>query len=76
MPDGRRNIELSVDDGGNRIGDRHVDAEFMREPRSDAYRMLAHDAGSQKYIALPSGFAYMPRRVKDGYAMPPCDLVS
>ena len=55
----------------------HVETvDGLREPRSDAYRMLAHDAGSQKYIALPSGFAYTPRRVKDGYAMPPCDLVS
>jgi hypothetical protein len=45
-------------------------------PRTDVYRMLAHDGRSQKYAAQPSGFAYTPRRVDDGYKMPSCDLIS
>ena len=54
----------------------HVETvDGLRAPRDDAYRMLAHDARSQKYIALPSGFAYTPGRVDDGYAMPSCDLI-
>lgn len=51
-----------------------VDGQAMA--RTDAYRMLAHDARAQRYIALPSGFAYTPRRVADDYRMPSCDLIS
>jgi hypothetical protein len=45
-------------------------------PRTDVYRMLAHDGRGQKYLAQPSGFAYTPARVDDGFSMPPCDLIS
>jgi hypothetical protein len=55
----------------------HVETvDGVKAPRTDAYRMLAHDERAQKYIALPSGFAYTPRRVDDGYQLPPCDLIS
>jgi hypothetical protein len=55
----------------------HVETvDGVKAPRTDAYRMLAHDRRAQKYVALPSGFAYTPRRVEDGYTMPPCDLIS
>jgi hypothetical protein len=55
----------------------HVETvDGVKAPRTDAYRMLAHDGRAQKYIALPSGFAYTPRRVDDGYQLPPCDLIS
>lgn len=61
-------------------GDRlllHVETvDGVRAPRTDVYRMLAHDAHAQKYIALPTGFAYTPMRVEDSYQMPPCDLIS
>lgn len=61
-------------------GDRlllHVDTvDGISAPRTDVYRVLAHSDRSQKYIALPSGFAYTPQRVEDGTKMPPCDLIS
>ncbi|MCP5411277.1 MAG: hypothetical protein H6924_03970 [Alphaproteobacteria bacterium] len=51
-----------------------VDGKAM--PRTDHYRMISHDARGQKYVSLPSNFAYTPRHVDDGYTMPPCDLIS
>lgn len=44
--------------------------------RTDIYRMLSHDAKSQKYVSLPSNFAYTPRRMPDSFKMPGCDLIS
>jgi hypothetical protein len=44
--------------------------------RTDIYRMLSHDAKTQKYVSLPSNFAYTPRRMPDSFKMPGCDLVS
>lgn len=44
--------------------------------RTDIYRMLSHDAKTQKYVSLPSNFAYTPRRVPDSFKMPGCDLIS
>lgn len=44
--------------------------------RTDRYRMLAHDAKTQKYITLPSNFVYTPRRMVDNFQMPDCDLIS
>lgn len=48
----------------------------MPAPRTDIYRMVAHDAKSQKYLSLPWNFTYAPRKVEDSFQMPPCDLVS
>jgi hypothetical protein len=44
--------------------------------RTDTYQVLAHDARSQRYVFLPSGFVYTPHRVGDAFTMPPCNLVS
>jgi hypothetical protein len=44
--------------------------------RTDIYRMLSHDAKAQKYVSLPSNFAYAPKRMPDSFKMPGCDLVS
>lgn len=44
--------------------------------RTDMYRMVSHDAKTQKYVSLPSNFAYTPRRVPDSFKMPGCDLIS
>ena len=65
---------LRIASFSERTGEETVDG--VKAPRTDAYRMLAHDERGQKYIALPSGFAYTPRRVDDGYQLPPCDLIS
>jgi len=48
----------------------------MIAPRTDIYRMLSHDAKTQKYVSLPSNFAYTPKRMPDSFKMPGCDLVS
>jgi hypothetical protein len=48
----------------------------MLASRTDMYRMLSHDAKTQKYVSLPSNFAYAPRRMPDSFKMPGCDLVS
>ncbi len=45
-------------------------------PRSDAYRMLAHGANTQKYISLNWNFPYTPDRVADDFQMPSCELIS
>jgi hypothetical protein len=56
------------------LGVETVDGMFA--PRNDTYRMLAHDAQSQKYLSLAWKFPYTPKRVADNFQMPPCDLVS
>lgn len=48
----------------------------MIASRTDMYRMLSHDAKTQKYLSLPSNFSYTPRRMPDNFKMPGCDLVS
>jgi len=45
-------------------------------PRTDAYKMLAHSAKTQKYLSLNWNFPYTPERVVDDFRMPPCDLTS
>jgi hypothetical protein len=45
-------------------------------PRLDTYKMLSHDAHSQKYLSMDKNFPYAPQRVADNYQMPSCDLVS
>ncbi len=44
-------------------------------PRTDRYRMLAHDAQKQDYVYLPLNFPFHARRVADDYRMPSCELV-
>jgi hypothetical protein len=44
--------------------------------RTDIYRMLSHDAKTQKYVSLPMNFTYAPRRMPDSFKMPGCDLIS
>ena len=56
------------------LGVETVDGMFA--PRDDTYRMLAHDARSQKYLSLAWKFPYTPKRVADNFQMPSCDLVS
>ncbi len=46
------------------------------EGRTDTYKMLAHDARSQKYISLGKNFPYTPQRVADDFQMPSCELIS
>jgi hypothetical protein len=48
----------------------------ISEPRLDTYKMLAHDAHSQKYMSMERSFPYTPQRVPDNYQMPSCELVS
>jgi hypothetical protein len=45
-------------------------------PRTDYYQVLGHDAKSQTYKYLATGFTYRSTRVDAKYQMPPCDLVS
>lgn len=45
-------------------------------PHTDDYKMLAHDAKSQKYISLSWNYPYTPARVADGFEMPSCALTS
>lgn len=45
-------------------------------PRTDAYKMLAHSAKTQKYLSLSWNYPYSPERVADGFEMPSCDLIS
>jgi hypothetical protein len=46
------------------------------EQRTDTYKMLAHDAHSQKYISAAWNFPYTPQRVPDDFQMPSCELTS
>jgi hypothetical protein len=45
-------------------------------PRTDTYKMLSHDAGSQKYLSLGWNFPYTPQRMADDFQMPSCELTS
>ncbi|MDB5733649.1 MAG: hypothetical protein JWN16_286 [Alphaproteobacteria bacterium] len=45
-------------------------------PESDPYRIVSHDAHSQKYVYLPINFAYTSSRVANGFDMPSCELTS
>jgi hypothetical protein len=45
-------------------------------PRVDTYKMLAHDAQSQKYLSMAWKFPYTPKRVPDDFQMPSCELTS
>jgi len=45
-------------------------------PRTDAYKMLAHGAKTQKYVSLNWNFSYTPQRVADDFKMPSCELIS
>ena len=45
-------------------------------PRTDTYKMLSHDAGSQKYLSLGYNFPYTPQRMADDFQMPSCELTS
>ncbi len=56
------------------LGVETVNGFFL--PRIDTYRMLAHDARSQKYLSQERNFPYTPNRVADSFKMPPCDLTS
>jgi hypothetical protein len=51
-----------------------VNGQFA--PRTDYYKMLAHDARSQKYISDSWNFTYTPQRVADNFQMPSCELIS
>jgi hypothetical protein len=45
-------------------------------PQSDPYRIVSHDAHTQKYVYLPINFAYTSSRVANGFDMPSCELTS
>jgi hypothetical protein len=51
-----------------------VNGQFA--PRTDYYKMLAHDAKSQKYVSDSWHFTYTPQRVADNFQMPSCELIS
>ena len=51
-----------------------VDGQLL--PRTDAYKMLAHSATTQKYLSLSRNYPYTPDRVADDFRMPSCQLVS
>ena len=44
--------------------------------RTDIYRLVSMDAHKQRYVYLPTNFAYEARRVPGNFKMPPCDLIS
>jgi len=48
----------------------------MPIPRTDLYKMLAHNPKAQKYISLDRNFSYAPQRVADDFQMPSCELTS
>lgn len=45
-------------------------------PRTDAYKILSHDAQRQKYISQGWRFTYTPQRMADDFQMPSCALTS
>ena len=45
-------------------------------PRTDLYKMLAHNPKAQKYVSLDRNFSYAPQRVADDFQMPSCELTS
>lgn len=51
-----------------------VDGQFF--PRTDYYQILGHDAKSQTYKYLATGFTYKSLRVDARFPMPACDLTS
>ena len=51
-----------------------VNGQFS--PRTDYYEILGHDAKSQTYKYLATGFTYKSMRVDAKFRMPGCDLVS
>jgi hypothetical protein len=56
------------------LGVETVDGQFA--PRDDTYKMLSHDAQSQKYLSMGWHFTYTPQRVADDFQMPSCELTS
>ena len=56
------------------LGVETVGGQFW--PRTDTYKMLAHDAHSQKYLSIGRKFVYTPQRVADDFKMPSCELTS
>lgn len=46
------------------------------DPRTDVYRLISMDAKKQRYVYLPTNFAYEAQRVPGSFQMPPCDLIS
>jgi hypothetical protein len=56
------------------LGVETVGGQFW--PRTDTYKMLAHDVHSQKYLSLGYNFVYTPQRVADDFKMPSCELTS
>ena len=45
-------------------------------PRTDEYKVTSHDAKSQTYTYLPTGFVYHSRRVPDSFQLPSCESIS
>jgi hypothetical protein len=45
-------------------------------PRTDYYEIQGHDARTQTYKYLATGFVYKSTRVDANFKMPACDLVS
>ena len=56
------------------LGVETVGGQFW--PRTDLYKMLAHDKNSQKYLSIGRKFVYTPQRVADDFQMPSCELTS
>jgi hypothetical protein len=56
------------------LGVETVDGQFW--PRTDLYKMLAHNPTAQKYLSISRNFVYTPQRVADDFKMPSCELTS
>ena len=46
------------------------------DPREDVYRILSHDARTQTYRYLRTGFFYKSVAVDGSFQLPPCGLMS
>ena len=46
------------------------------EPREDVYRILSHDARTQSYRFIKTGFFYKSVLVDGSFELPPCGLTS
>jgi len=44
--------------------------------RTDIYKILSHDAKTQTYRYLPTGFVYTSHRVADSFELPSCEAIS
>jgi hypothetical protein len=61
---------------GNMLSLKVETVNGVPSPRTDTYRMMFHDATTQKYLSQGMNFPYTPRRMPNDFQMPACDLIS